>query len=492
MQARMTFRRALLLLCLIWAGIYLPALGSLEIKGEEGRRILPGLAMIRTGDWVVPTIAGEPYLRKPPLVNWAVAGSVLAFGEVNEWTVRAPAVLATLAGGLLLFAGVARRHGVGTGFVTAVFHLTAIGLMEKGRLIEIESLYVACAAGAFGSWIGWCSPRVAVPGLGSGEGASLSRSEERPWIGWCLAGVFLGLGWLAKGPVHLLYFYGPVIAVLAVHRRLRDLLHPAHFAGLAVMGALFAAWAVPHLAATRALDAGGVWAAQFTGRLSGSAFKAGPWLVNFPRGLFNFLPWLAFFPLAVGARADREMRVVAWTCAACWFVVMLVPESAPRYTFPILPALMFAMARAATEVLGGPGRRVWARWTGSGKPSAVPDLAFRSGVVMVCITLAYALLAVPRMRRHEEDRPAGAAITAAVPQGKPMVALALGFRPFEFYIGRDVVHAARVSQIPADARFLLCEPRRLGSVRSESAWADAREIERIRGGDGREWILLAR
>ena len=39
---------SIVLLC--WAAIYLPALGSLEIKGEEGRRILPAVTMLETGN----------------------------------------------------------------------------------------------------------------------------------------------------------------------------------------------------------------------------------------------------------------------------------------------------------------------------------------------------------------------------------------------------------------------------------------------------------
>ena len=43
-QLSMTSRPAnLLITVLVWAAIYLPALGSLEIKGEEGRRMLPGI-----------------------------------------------------------------------------------------------------------------------------------------------------------------------------------------------------------------------------------------------------------------------------------------------------------------------------------------------------------------------------------------------------------------------------------------------------------------
>src|SRR3954449_4181584 len=86
---------ALVILC--WAAIYLPGLGSLEIKGEEGRRILPAVTMLETGNYLVPQVGSEPYFRKPPLVNWLAASLVKRTGSRNEWTARLPSVLCVLA-----------------------------------------------------------------------------------------------------------------------------------------------------------------------------------------------------------------------------------------------------------------------------------------------------------------------------------------------------------------------------------------------------------
>ena len=86
---------SIVLLC--WAAIYLPGLGSLEIKGEEGRRILPAVTMIETGNYLVPQVGSEPYYRKPPLVNWLVAASFKLTGVRNEWTARLPSALCVLA-----------------------------------------------------------------------------------------------------------------------------------------------------------------------------------------------------------------------------------------------------------------------------------------------------------------------------------------------------------------------------------------------------------
>src|SRR5216117_3369805 len=90
-------RRRLHIVLLVWAAIYLPALGSLEIKGEEGRRILPAVTMLQTGNFLVPYVGSEAYFRKPPLVNWLVAASFKLTGVRNEWTARLPSVLAVLA-----------------------------------------------------------------------------------------------------------------------------------------------------------------------------------------------------------------------------------------------------------------------------------------------------------------------------------------------------------------------------------------------------------
>src|SRR6478672_2704249 len=95
---------ALFLVVLFWAAIYLPGLGSTELKGEEGRRILPAVTMLETGNWLVPYVGGKPFLRKPPLMNWLIAWSFKATGVRNEWSARLPSALAVLAMALTVVA----------------------------------------------------------------------------------------------------------------------------------------------------------------------------------------------------------------------------------------------------------------------------------------------------------------------------------------------------------------------------------------------------
>src|SRR3954470_2742805 len=228
---------ALVILC--WAAIYLPGLGSLEIKGEEGRRILPAVTMLETGNYLVPQVGSEPYFRKPPLVNWLVAASFRLTGIRNEWTARLPSVLCVLFVALTFLTVARPSLGPSGSLIAALIWLANFGMIEKGRLIEIEALYVSLSGLAFIFWLSWWQQR---------------RSS---WLTWTVPWIFLGLGLLAKGPLHLLFFYAVVTAVLFRAGELRKLLTPVHFLGLLIMSEIFAAWAVPYWRAMCDADVAG-------------------------------------------------------------------------------------------------------------------------------------------------------------------------------------------------------------------------------------------
>src|SRR5207244_13541362 len=94
---QMTRAAGVLIVIVIWAAIYLPWLGTPELRSEEGHRVLPAVEMLDSGDFIVPHIGGQPYLAKPPLVNWKIAGAFWVTGIRNEWTARLPSALHVLA-----------------------------------------------------------------------------------------------------------------------------------------------------------------------------------------------------------------------------------------------------------------------------------------------------------------------------------------------------------------------------------------------------------
>src|SRR5437867_7481168 len=328
MNSRFLFVSVIVLVCAV---IYLPALGSIAIKGEEGRRILPAIRMLETGNYIVPQIGSNPYFRKPPLVNWLVAASFKVFGVRNEWTARLPSALAVLAVAIA-FVTVARASlGSRGSIVAALIWMTNIGMIEKGRLIEIEALYVSLCGLAMIFWLSFLVQR------------------KSPWLIWVPASIFLGLGLLAKGPTHLIFFYAIVLAVLWQMKEWRLLIHLAHFAGLAIMLGIFAAWAIPFLHSTTTHVAAVKWSNQFTGRLQGIDFKFVSWIQNIPRGLIYFLPWVLLFPFVRFSKfhdyAERRLaRALAWGIAVPFVAVNLVPGAVPRYSMPVIAPASWLLA----------------------------------------------------------------------------------------------------------------------------------------------------
>lgn len=457
----------LLLVIAVWAAIYLPALGLFEIKGEEGRRILPAMAMIESGNYLVPQVGGEAYYRKPPLINWLIAGSFKVFHARNEWTARVPSVLSILAVAVALVTIAKRTLGPGS-TIAALIWLTNFGALEKGRLIEIEALYISLCGLAMIFWLSWW------------------RERRSPWLVWTGPWIFLGLDWLAKGPTHLVFFYALVLFVLWQDRQLRSFFHPAHLLGIIVMMSIFAAWLVPFMHATETERMMRTWNNQFAGRITGGFFGWRAWLTTVPRALFYFLPWLVVVPFVRFEKfADEHernlVRALAWSTAAPLLVVGLMPGAAPRYTLPVLIPFCCGLAIAfkANAFAVPPGLR--ALW-----PRIVP--VFAGGFIAIGIVglPIFALF----MKDRQKVKNIAAEINAAVPPNEILYAVDPRYQPFFFYIHSPVKYLSRVEELPLSARYFVVRPKEEKAVTAREIWAPrhAREIARTK--DYRDQVVI--
>jgi 4-amino-4-deoxy-L-arabinose transferase-like glycosyltransferase len=447
------------LVVLCWAAIYLPGLGSLEIKGEEGRRILPAIAMLETGNYLVPHVGSEPYFSKPPLINWLVAASFKITGSRNEWTARLPSALCVLAVALAFIAVSRASLGPRGSLIAALVWLANFGMIEKGRLIEIEALYVSLFGLALIFWLSWWEQR------------------RSPWLTWIVPAFFLGLGLLAKGPLHLFFFYAVVVAVLYRAGELRTLWKPPHLVAIFVMLGIFAAWAIPYWQAMRGENFAQTWSAQFTGRLTGEDFKLGNWLLNIPRGLAYFLPWTLLLPWVAGAkfatpRETKLLRSLIWGCALPFLCVNLLPGALPRYSMPALvPACwLMAMTLAAGEI------RAPKWWRGPEAPSPerrmrlVIFIAIGAGLAL-CL---YAVAVIPALQGRAKVKPMAAQIDDLVPPSEALYAVDPDYQPFLFYIRRRIIYVSRVEDVPLSARYVLVQPNQEQPVLASERWAPLR------------------
>jgi 4-amino-4-deoxy-L-arabinose transferase-like glycosyltransferase len=460
--------RAVLVVFLVWAVIYLPALGSIAIKGEEGRRILPAVGMLKTGNYIVPEVGGNPYFRKPPLVNWMVAASFRIFGVRNEWTARLPSAVAVLAVAIALVTVARASLGPRGSIIAALVWMTNIGMIEKGRLIEIEALYISLCGLAIIFW--------------------LSFLGKSPWLIWVPSCVFLGLGLLAKGPIHLVFFYAIVLAVLWQMKQWRLLIHPAHFAGLAIMLGIFASWAIPFLHSTPTHVATAKWSNQLTGRLQGIDFKFVAWIQNIPRGLIYFLPWVLLFPFVRLSKfheyaEQRLARGLAWGMVVPFLAVNLVPGALPRYSMPVIAPASWLLAMSyAGHALQWPrergviNERRWAR-----------IVALFVGVGVVVGGIGYPLTAVI-LRDRQQVKKAAAEINALVPANETLYAVDPEYQPVFFYVKAPLKYVGRVQDLPADARYFVIRRNKEAAATTASPRAQLRA--RVQDYRKRELLLF--
>jgi 4-amino-4-deoxy-L-arabinose transferase-like glycosyltransferase len=465
--------RAVAVVVLIWAAVYLPALGSIAIKGEEGRRILPAIRMLETGNYIVPQVGSYPYYRKPPLVNWVVAASFKVFGLHNEWTARLPSALSVLAVAIA-FVTVARTTlGSRGSMIAALIWMTNIGMIEKGRLIEIEALYVSLCGLAIIFWL------------------SFFLQNKSPWLIWLPSAVFLGLGLLAKGPTHLAFFYGIVVAVLAYSKCWRLLVHPAHFAALAVMFAISAAWAIPFIHSTTTQVAMDKWSAQYTGRLKGVDFKFFSWIQNIPRGLVYFLPWVLLFPFARFSKFPDESQrrlahAVGWGIAVPFIAVNLVPGAVARYSMPAIVPGSWLLAMICTDnALQWPrswmrNDRDWAKVVG-----AFVTLGLAIGAI------GYPLTAIV-LKNRQQVKKAAAEINSLVPASETLYAVNPDYQPVFFYVKSHVEYVSYVKHLPSNTRYFLVRGGKEEEALAAQKWAPlhAYAIARVKDYSKREMILF--
>jgi 4-amino-4-deoxy-L-arabinose transferase-like glycosyltransferase len=315
---------------------YLPQLGALTgaTRPEEQFNMSVSAEMHRAGAWATPTLDGQPWFYKPPLLYW-LERVTYGLSAPSAFTARLPAALAAIA--LALLTGLlARRLRAGPVLATLLCG-GSLGLFVNGRMAITDSLLALSLAAAFTCL--W----------------EAHLREDGRWL--VAAGAAVGLGVLAKGPVAgAIFMLGAIpFAVLRQRPKPDPLLRPS-WLGLAALAALLLAapWYALMLARHRQhfFD-------FFFVQMNVDRFRT-PWQLASLGVLWGglvawLLPWL---PLAVAAVVDalarsrrRDARyLLALSWAAAVMVTFSIPaQKFPHYGLPAVPALALLVALLWTE-----------------------------------------------------------------------------------------------------------------------------------------------
>lgn len=342
-------KNAFIIVLAVWAICYLPGLGKTEFKGEEGRRTLPAVEMLKTGNWVMPRIADRNYYNKPPGINWLIATSFMLTGQQSELTARLPSVVFTLAFATIMLWLPIKGVSVEARLIGAISFLTTLGIFEKGRLIEIEAVYTALTGAAILLWLFYWS-----------------RNSSK-WLLWIVPSILLGYGMLVKGPFIFIFFYCVAVAVMWHSNRLKELLRIEHFAGIFVYSSISLWWF--YLASLQAppFEIAQKMTGQLLVRIIGE-FNFAAWSYTVLRAVLMLLPWLLLMPvlwdkhLARSMTADefRMFRSCRMGTVAAFVIINLMPNAAARYSMPAVTTMSVLLGWAlAVRNEWVPTDRLW-------------------------------------------------------------------------------------------------------------------------------------
>lgn len=353
----------------VWPWLLLLAVLALALQGlrplwepDEGRYAAVALRMLRSGDWLTPTLHHEVvHFTKPPLLYWLMAAACAVLGP-SEWAFRLPAAFA-YAGTVLLVTRIARRLVPGRELLAGLVQATSLLPFLAASLVTTDSLLAFWETLAIASYVE----------LRWGDGGRRAR-----WLFW----LALAAGFLTKGPPGLM-----PVAAIAVWRLWQGfsggapVMRSRLFQPDAIAAGLFVALAWFALEALRHPNLPVYWLRdEVAGRLASAEQGRNPGL----RGLFvAFLPvillgaqpWLTT-ALLRGSRPMEPRPAGSGRFLASWLIApavifTLAQSRLPLYLVPLAPPASLLIARRLRPW----GRRGWlalALW-------AVALLAIRSG-----------------------------------------------------------------------------------------------------------------
>ncbi|PWK18661.1 ArnT family glycosyltransferase [Xanthomarina spongicola] len=164
----------------------LPNLNVIDVSIMEARNFITAREMVDDGNWLLTTMNGEPRYEKPPLPTWLTAISGMLFGLKSTFALRLPAILFIMVIGIYIF----KISKIAT---------EDISLSTRNAFIALTSFYIiGITIEAPWDIFTHGFMCIAIYHL-----FSVFKKEKNYWKHSLLAGCFLGLSFLCKGPISM-------------------------------------------------------------------------------------------------------------------------------------------------------------------------------------------------------------------------------------------------------------------------------------------------
>jgi 4-amino-4-deoxy-L-arabinose transferase-like glycosyltransferase len=417
-----------------------------EFYRTEGLRAIIAAEFLRSGNWIVPTLYGEPFFSKPPGMYAAIALASWPAGGVREWSARLPSAIASVGTVLLFLWHFGRHLGRRGGCIAAAVLPLSFLWLDKATAAEMDMLQTF--------WV-TASILLFLRALDAEE--SCSRGAI---VWWLLSAAAMAGGILTKWTAPA-FVYGMGVPLLCCRRQLRFLWCRGHLLGVLLAVVICSTW----LVAAAALSG---WDVLYTTvkrealvHLSpGHHHRPYPWNETL---VHPFRVWAASLPISLftlpalwpgfarcwdsrGRRLLQALHCWAWPNLLFW---SLVPEHAVRQTFPLFPAIAGLAAMVWLALLAGS-----LRWPLHLVPPA--RTLFCTLAAWLIVKLVFVHVVIPGRERGREPRKKGEQIAAAVPDGKLLYLFRLKDEGIMFYYGRPVRRLTGSERLPSSTQPAYC------------------------------------
>jgi 4-amino-4-deoxy-L-arabinose transferase-like glycosyltransferase len=477
-----------------WCGfLFLYGLSAGELWRTESLRAIIAAEFLRSGNWIVPTLYGEPLFTKPPGMYAAIALLSLPFGAVSDVTARLPSALAGL-GALLLVAWYFRRTlGNLAGLLAVVLLPMSLMWLDKAAAAEIDMLQVFWVTGAIVCFLRALEiteeretaselerPLLRGWRVGGGERGSLTLAELNPYrlpntayqappaSRWWLAALLCVAGGVLTKWTAPAFFYLTVIPLLWWRGKLRYLWSKPHLASAAIAFSLCLAWAVVAVALSGwDTFAATVWREGWARVYPAHYERAYPWreVPIHPFLLFAAnLPGALLAPLALtprfanlwdekGRRLLQALHCWTWPNVIFW---SFIAEHTPRHSFPLFPGMTGLAVMVWLAFLTG--KLHWSI------PRVRPQSVLVAAVVLwVAAKLTFVHVVTPRRNGDRLPRDKAALIARVVPERVTLFLFRLKDEGIMFYysnlrplLAAPVRRLPRPSDLPSSAEPVYC------------------------------------
>jgi len=437
--------------------LLLAALSAIAFQGSRGlyepteaRYAEVAREMMVSGDYVHPTLSQKPHYTKPPLTYWTIAAGMKLLG-VNAWGARLGNVLAFVLTALALSEIGAIVWGGRAGWIAGIIYISSPLPFGGVAVVSSDTLLTL-----------W----VVLTMLAFVKSREAPRMGARRW--WIRAmWVFLGLGFMTKGPPALL----PLAAIIAfrlIARRKTGLADPLGMGLFLVVGLW---WYLLVIYQRHELLQYFIGQEVVARNLTGSAHRNSQWFaplaIYLPTLIVGALPWIGFVirrsafthPRTDTRQTGGLFRDLSGLVTFWWFVVPLAlfclsKSRLPLYMLQVFPPLALWITSVIVR----------------------SDTRTRTLLATACATLLV-LIAIKAVSPHVPYRKDAARLYAATQTaggpGTRLLLVAHDEQPgLEFYYGGEITRISPAGSTQAAVDELIAEVARGRTARSHTFVVD--------------------